>query len=65
MKRIGWTCIVLGIAALAWEHFAVSGIDENGVLQESFALPLGWLLLVVGGFLLSLQTILSVWGRRR
>ena len=65
MKPIGVACILIGLAALAWERLVVSGVDENGVLLESFALPLGWFLLVVGGFLLSLDTLRRLRNRRR
>lgn len=56
--------IVLGVVCLLLENTFYGGIDDNGVLQESFFLPLGMLSLLLGVFialLLIFRRILLVW----
>jgi len=52
MRRIGLGCIGLAVACAIAEGLFFSGVDDNGVLQESFFLPLAWGFGVVGGVLL-------------
>jgi len=52
MRRIGLGCIGLAIACAIAERLFFSGIHDNGVLRESFFLPLAWGFAVVGGVLL-------------
>lgn len=43
--------IILGIVCLFLEGTLYGGVDDNGVLQESFFLPLGMLSLLLGIFI--------------
>lgn len=53
----GLVGIGAGSASLLMEKEFYSDLDENGVLQESFFLPLGSLLLVAGVLLLLIATV--------
>ncbi|OKL42258.1 DUF3955 domain-containing protein [Pseudovibrio exalbescens] len=61
LLKIGLFIIVLGAVSLGLEKVFYGGIDSNGVLQESFFLPLSFLLwglgvlLIIGAFLLKLM----------
>lgn len=61
LLTFGLFIIVLGAASLGLEKVFYGGIDSNGVLQESFFLPLSFLLwglgalLIIGAFLLKLM----------
>jgi hypothetical protein len=56
--RIGLALIVLGLGSYAAEKLFYGDLDANGILQESFFLPLAFLLAICGlliclvGFLL-------------
>ncbi|WP_102868659.1 DUF3955 domain-containing protein [Pseudovibrio exalbescens] len=60
LQKSGLFIIVLGAVSLGLEKVYYGGVDSNGVLQESFFLPLGFLLLglgvllIIGAFLLKL-----------
>lgn len=53
----GLVGIGAGSASLLMEREFYGDLDENGVLQESFFLPLGSLLLVAGVLLLLIATV--------
>ncbi|MXU64230.1 DUF3955 domain-containing protein [Oceanomicrobium pacificus] len=54
--------LVVGLLSAIIERRFVSGIDENGVVQESFFLPLSF---IAGGLGLVLLVVLIVRGRGR
>jgi hypothetical protein len=50
LVSIGLTLLLLGFALLVTFRLIGSTIDENGFLRELFALlPIGWVLVIVGG----------------
>jgi hypothetical protein len=60
MSRLTWLGIALvvsGVASGILEHEFYGGrLDENNVLQESFFLPLAFILIFLGGALIVVAT---------
>ena len=52
--------ILVGIISLALENILYQSVDENGVLQESMFMPLGFILIFVGIFLIVIKFIYIV-----
>ncbi|QDY70688.1 hypothetical protein [Qingshengfaniella alkalisoli] len=60
-SRIGLIFIVLGCVALAIEHLVYGGIlTEDNIVRESFFLPLGSFLTILGGVVLLVGIVLGV-----
>jgi len=53
--------LVLGFASLFLENTFYQYLDEDGVLHESFFLPLGCLSLIAGGLGLLITGIKLIW----
>jgi len=53
--------LVLGVTFLFLENTFYQYLDEDGVLHESFFLPLGCLSLIAGGFGLLITGIKLIW----
>ena len=53
--------LVLGVTFLFLENTFYQYLDEDGVLHESFFLPLGCLSLIVGGLGLLITGIKLIW----
>ena len=53
--------LILGVTCLFLENTFYQYLDEEGVLHESFFLPLGWLSLIAGGLGLFITGIKFVW----
>ncbi len=59
MSRLMWigvTLIVAGITSGILEQVFYGGVDENNVLQESFFLPLAFILIFFGSGLILVAT---------
>lgn len=72
MKRekiawIGFLLVALGLVFYVAERVFYGGVDDNGVLQESFFLPLSFILGILGTLLLLVAGSLALAGffRRR
>jgi hypothetical protein len=60
LVSIGLTLLLLGFALLVAFRLVGSSIDENGFLREPFGLlPIGWLLVIVGGACTAVAAIRS------
>jgi hypothetical protein len=53
--------LVLGYTCLFLENTSYQYFDENGVLHESFFLPLGCLSLIFGGVGLLITAMIFIW----
>jgi len=53
IRRIGLGCIGLAASCAVAERLFFNGMDENGMLRESFFLPLAWGFGIVGGVLVA------------
>lgn len=61
---IGIILLILGVVSWIIEQVFYNKIDEKGILQESFFLPLSFILGIVGIYLMTIG-ILKGFGNRR
>ena len=54
----GSALLIAGVASWILERLLYGGLDENNVLQESFFLPLAFILIFLGGALIVFATAL-------
>ncbi|WP_157859744.1 DUF3955 domain-containing protein [Tritonibacter mobilis] len=57
LQLTGLIGAIAGLVFLLLERLFYGDLDENGVLQESFFLPLGFLLLIAGILLFAIGTV--------
>ena len=61
MTRTMWSgsaLLIAGVASWILDRLLYGGLDENNVLQESFFLPLAFILIFLGGALIVFATAL-------
>lgn len=61
MTRTMWSgsaLLIAGVASWILDRLLYGGVDENNVLQESFFLPLAFILIFLGGALIVFATAL-------
>jgi len=61
MFRASLILLVLGVTFVLLENTFYQYLDDDGVLHESFFLPLGCLSLIAGGLGLLITAIKTVW----
>jgi hypothetical protein len=54
----GSALLIAGVASWILDRLLYGGLDENNVLQESFFLPLAFILIFLGGALIVFATAL-------
>ncbi|MDE9449378.1 DUF3955 domain-containing protein [Aliiroseovarius sp. Z3] len=59
LRTIGLVSLVFAAASWAAERTFYGGVDENGVLQESFFLPLSVILGIAGLICLALSFVVK------